>query len=195
MEWLAMNPEWLCYVNGQEYGPYTWPQLVQMAQSGNVVPQTHVRRNFDSQWYLAEQVPGLFSAPAVPAAQSPKKAAHPAMPPRAAATSGISKSSMSKSGVQPVAAAASVPQVHAPQVYAPAMEPVPQLPIPTPQPAALPKGRVVTAPTAPVPVATTETKPQWIPVNPPATAPAAAAAQPSFAVAPQPSGEAAAVPG
>ena len=56
-----MNPEWLCYVNGQEFGPYTWPQLVQMAASGNVVPQTYVRRNFDSQWYLAEQVPGLFA--------------------------------------------------------------------------------------------------------------------------------------
>ena len=55
-----MNPEWLCYVNGQEYGPYTWPQLVQMAAAGNVLPSTHVRRNFDSQWYTAEQVPGLF---------------------------------------------------------------------------------------------------------------------------------------
>lgn len=61
-----MNPEWLCYVNGQEYGPYTWPQLVQMAAAGNVVPETHVRRTSDTQWYTAEQIPGLFG-PATPA--------------------------------------------------------------------------------------------------------------------------------
>lgn len=193
-----MNPEWLCYVNGQEYGPYTWPQLVQMAQSGNVVPQTHVRRNFDSQWYLAEQVPGLFSAPAVSAAQSPKKAAHPTTPPRTAAPS--KSSSLSKSGVQPIATAPVAPQVHAPVMEAPqqhAYQPAPQAA--APQQPAVPKGRAVAAPTTPVPVANADTKPQWIPVNPSASAPGAAAtsAQPSFAVAtqPSPSGEAAAIPG
>jgi hypothetical protein len=131
-----MNPEWLCYVNGQEYGPYTWPQLVQMAATGNVVPSTHVRRNFDSQWYLAEQVPGLF-APAAAAplsAASPKQAVHPSSPARTAV--------VAKAVAQPT-----YPQPTQPQ-----------------QPVAVPKGRVVAAaPTAITPVA--DTRPQPIAVN------------------------------
>lgn len=147
-----MNPEWLCYVNGQEYGPYTWPQLVQMAAAGNVVPSTNVRRNFDSQWYLAEHVPGLFSAPAVPVA--PQAAAHPTTPPRATAVA--AGKAVSKSGARPVAAAP-VAQPAYPQ----------QAPAYSQQPA-VPKGRVVSAaPTAISPAA--DTKPIPIAVNPVAT--------------------------
>ncbi len=137
-----MNPEWLCYVNGQEYGPYTWPQLVQMAAAGNVTPATHVRRNFDSQWYLAEHVPGLFAAPA--AGVTPQAAAHPTAAARPAVASGVAKA-------RPVTAAAHTP---APQVAA--AQPV----YPQQQPA-VPKGRVVSAaPTAIAPVA--DTKPNRI---------------------------------
>lgn len=163
-----MNPEWLCYVNGQEYGPYTWPQLVQMAAAGNVVPSTNVRRNFDSQWYLAEHVPGLFSAPGAPVA--PQAAAHPTTAPRATAVA--AGKAVSKSGARPVvtAAVASAP------VAQPAVHPQPQ-PVYAQQPA-VPKGRVVSAaPTAIAPVA--DTRPIPIAINPAATnyvAPASATA-------------------
>lgn len=143
-----MNPEWLCYVNGQEYGPYTWPQLVQMAAAGNVAPSTHVRRNFDSQWYLAEQVPGLFApATAAPlAAASPKQAVHPSSAARTAV--------VAKAVAQPA-----YPQAAQPQ-----------------QPVAVPKGRVVSAaPTAITPVA--DTRPQPIAVNAAAKTYASPAAQ------------------
>lgn len=135
-----MNPEWLCYVDGQEYGPYTWPQLVQMAQAGNVVPQTHVRRNFDSQWYLAEQVPGLFSASA--AATNPKTAAHPAAPAKLA--SGTKKAG-SKSGTQPaMKAVAKAAPVAAPMLPEPAAAPAAaQAPAVAPAVASVPKGRVI----------------------------------------------------
>ncbi len=146
-----MNPEWLCYVNGQEYGPYTWPQLVQMAAAGNVVPATHVRRNFDSQWYQAEHVPGLFS-PAL-AATNPKQAARPATAPRASA-SGIStkKVPAGKPATRPVASA---------DELLPPATPIVQHPI------AVPKGRVVApsaAPKAAPAPAAVESAPAWIPV-------------------------------
>lgn len=156
-----MNPEWLCYVNGQEYGPYTWPQLVQMAASGNIVPQSHVRRNFDSQWYLAEQVPGLFA----PAA-GPKQAPHPAAPARAVSASNTATKKVAKSGAHPAVSAAVV----APAAVAVA-HPAPPAPQPIVQPAqpAVPKGRVV----SPKPAAAAgDTVPQWIPVSPTAVAPA-----------------------
>jgi hypothetical protein len=159
-----MNPEWLCYVNGQEYGPYTWPQLVQMAAAGNVLPSTHVRRNFDSQWYTAEQVPGLFTAPG--AAVTPQAAAHPTTPPRIA-VAGVGKAVKSKSGASPVAVAAAASPGPQPTAVAQA----PQQPPPAyPQQKAVPKGRVVSkAPTAIAPVA--DTKP--IPIAPIVVNPAA----------------------
>jgi hypothetical protein len=175
-----MNPEWLCYVNGQEYGPYTWPQLVQMAAAGNVVPSTNVRRNFDSQWYLAEHVPGLFSAPGAPVA--PQAAAHPTTPPRATAVA--AGKAVSKSGARPVVAAAAavapapVAQPSYPQQQ-PAVQQQPQ-PVYAQQQPAVPKGRVVSAaPTAIAPAA--DTRPIPIAVNPVATnyaAPAATADEP-----------------
>lgn len=161
-----MNPEWLCYVNGQEYGPYTWPQLVQMAAAGNVTPQTHVRRNFDSQWYLAEQVPGLFS-PAAGGA-NPKQAAHPTSPPRTAAT----KKSVSKSGAQPAVAARPAAAL-LPEPAAPMQAPMAPVQTAAPVQPAVPKGRVVSAASTAV-ASAADTRPQWIPVNPTAT-PASAA--------------------
>jgi hypothetical protein len=176
-----MNPEWLCYVNGQEYGPYTWPQLVQMAASGNVVPQTYVRRNFDSQWYLAEQVPGLFS-PAVPA--GPKQAARPATPPRTAAA-GISPKKPNKSGAHSAVSAKTTPTPAATALLPePTPEPVMQQPVvkqpvmeqPVVQPA-VPKGRAVAPKSAAVAPAA-ENKPQWIPVNPTAATSSASSSLP-----------------
>jgi hypothetical protein len=173
-----MNPEWLCYVNGQEYGPYTWPQLVQMAASGNIVPQTYVRRNFDSQWYLAEQVPGLFAPAGAP---TPKQAAHP---PRPAAAKPAAK----KSGSHPVVAAkpaAPVP-VATPQpqpALAPPITPqgyvAPQAgmhavhPVTQPVQPAVPKGRVVSS-RGTTPSPPQGTTPNWIPTSPTAVSPASA---------------------
>ncbi|QDU25161.1 hypothetical protein ETAA8_02230 [Anatilimnocola aggregata] len=125
-----MNPEWLCYVNGQEYGPYTWTQLVQMAAAGNVVPATHVRRNFDSQWYLAEHVPGLFATASAPVA-TPKTAAHPVAAPSA---SGAMKAIPAG---RPVAKGVPIVQQQGVQ---PAAASLPQ---------GVPRGRVVSAPAAP----------------------------------------------
>jgi hypothetical protein len=161
-----MNPEWLCYVEGQEYGPYTWPQLVQMAAAGNIIPTSYVRRHHDSQWYTADQVPGLFG-PAVPV--SPKHAARPAgAPPSPAASGAMKKVSTTKTAIR-----TATPQTHSPppadtrSATLTPPEGMPELPPAIPQ--ELPRGRVASKPAAAQqqPVATqspTAGKPGWIPV-------------------------------
>lgn len=172
-----MNAEWLCYVEGQEYGPYTWPQLVQMAAAGNIVPASYIRRHHDSQWYTADQVPGLF-VPAGPV--NPKLAAHPhpqQRPASAAAmsASGAMKKVAAKPAVKPGSSAASAettahgsPIAHTPPAGMPA----------TPLPQELPRGRVA-KPNAPQPVVTTAaapaSQPAWIPVVKADASPAIAA--------------------
>jgi len=51
------------YVNilGQEHGPIEIGQLAQMAVSGQIKPDTAVRSADSQQYYLAKQVPGLYS--------------------------------------------------------------------------------------------------------------------------------------
>lgn len=49
------------YVMGQEYGPYPWMQLRQMAASGELRPDTTVRNATGGGWYPVTQVPGVFS--------------------------------------------------------------------------------------------------------------------------------------
>ncbi len=71
-----MKEPWYCGVNGEQYGPYTWDQMLAMAAEGRLVPETYVRRESDRQWYSAAQVPGLLgrkgpvAAAAVPASAS-----------------------------------------------------------------------------------------------------------------------------
>jgi hypothetical protein len=59
-----VKAEWIASVNGQEYGPYTWDQMLQMMAEGRVLPDSLVRRASDKQWFKASQIPGLLkSAP------------------------------------------------------------------------------------------------------------------------------------
>ncbi len=66
-------------VGGEEYGPFTWDQMPQMAAEGRVPPELPIRQASDSQWSAAAIIPGLLSgtkpAPAQPVAMPPAKAA------------------------------------------------------------------------------------------------------------------------
>jgi hypothetical protein len=53
-------------VNGQQYGPFKMAQLQQMAQSGQLTPQTYVWKQGMPQWELAENVAELASLFGVP---------------------------------------------------------------------------------------------------------------------------------
>jgi hypothetical protein len=61
--------QYMLAVNGQQYGPFKMAQLQQMAQSGQLTPQTYVWRQGMPQWELAENVAelaSLFGAPVPP---------------------------------------------------------------------------------------------------------------------------------
>jgi hypothetical protein len=49
------------YVMGQEYGPYPWGQLRQMATTGQLKADASVRNATGGGWYPVSQVPGVFS--------------------------------------------------------------------------------------------------------------------------------------
>ena len=91
-----MKAEWLANVDGQEYGPYTWQQMLQMAAEGRVPSDLPVRRASDKRWFKASQVPGLVTPAAPPAAVSP------------AAASSAKKGDSHLKRAKPLAAAASV---------------------------------------------------------------------------------------
>lgn len=46
---------------GQEYGPYGFEQLRQMASSGQLKGDAQVRDQSNGGWFQAKQLPGLFS--------------------------------------------------------------------------------------------------------------------------------------
>ncbi|HUE74720.1 MAG TPA: DUF4339 domain-containing protein, partial [Pirellulaceae bacterium] len=56
-----MKAEWFAKVNDQEYGPYTWQQMLQMAAEGRVPADLPVKRTSDKKWFTARQVPGLVT--------------------------------------------------------------------------------------------------------------------------------------
>ena len=61
--------QYMLAVNGQQYGPFKMAQLQQMAQSGQLTPQTYVWKQGMPQWELAENVAelaSLFGAPVPP---------------------------------------------------------------------------------------------------------------------------------
>lgn len=66
-------------VGGEEYGPFTWDQMLQMAAEGRVTPDLPVRQASAAEWSTAALIPGLLSgakpAPCRPAAKPPAKAA------------------------------------------------------------------------------------------------------------------------
>ncbi|MGI8980823.1 MAG: DUF4339 domain-containing protein [Pirellulaceae bacterium] len=66
-------------VGGEEYGPFTWDQMLQMAAEGRVTPDLPVRQASDAEWSTAAAIPGLLGgakpAPPRPAARPSTKAA------------------------------------------------------------------------------------------------------------------------
>src|SRR6186997_3050007 len=61
-------------VGGEEYGPFTWDQMLQMAAEGRVTPELPVRKASDPKWSTAADISGLLgsakSAAPKPAAKS-----------------------------------------------------------------------------------------------------------------------------
>jgi membrane protease subunit (stomatin/prohibitin family) len=63
------NVQYMTAVNGQQYGPFNMQQMQQMAQSGQLTPQTYVWKQGMAQWEPAGSVAelaSLFAAPTPP---------------------------------------------------------------------------------------------------------------------------------
>lgn len=113
-----MKAEWLANVDGQEYGPYTWNQMLQMAAEGRVPADLPVRRAHDKRWFKASQVPGLVTpAPPTPAARDAvaSSSARPA--------SGVKKGDSHLKRAKPLVAAAASHPVAPPPTPPPVSEP------------------------------------------------------------------------
>lgn len=57
---LHVGSTWYCEVLGNELGPFTWADLLEMAQRGQLTRTQQVRQEREADWSLAEQIPGLF---------------------------------------------------------------------------------------------------------------------------------------
>ena len=63
------NVSWMVAVNGQQSGPFTIQQMQQLAQQGQINPQTYVWRQGMAGWEFISNVPelaSLFAAPTPP---------------------------------------------------------------------------------------------------------------------------------
>jgi hypothetical protein len=49
------------YALGQDYGPYSWAQLQEMARAGQLKPDQFVRNASGGNYYQAKDIPGVFS--------------------------------------------------------------------------------------------------------------------------------------
>ena len=130
----------MAQVGGEEYGPFTWDQMLQMSAEGRVTPELPIRKASDSQWSTAADIPGLLGGPksAAPAPKpAPKPAARPAAPSAASTPAGKSTVKKAKPLARP-----------------PSGRPVPPV-VTTPQniPAGIPVGAPVGTPAAAPPVA------------------------------------------
>ena len=68
-----MASQWYCKVLGQQMGPLSFPDLVELVRSGTLKEDDPVRRDGRSQWTPAGEVIGLLRA----AAKKPAEAAPP----------------------------------------------------------------------------------------------------------------------
>lgn len=98
-------------VGGEEYGPFTWDQMLDMAAQGRVTPELPIRKVSDSQWSTAAAIPGLLGG-ARPATSKPAAKAAVASAPAAAGKSAIKKA---KPLARPPAARPAPPVVGSPQ--------------------------------------------------------------------------------
>ena len=58
-----MAVQWYYRDSGREFGPMTAQDLRNKALSGQIRPETHVRKGAEGNWILAQQVRGLFDMP------------------------------------------------------------------------------------------------------------------------------------
>jgi hypothetical protein len=58
-----MATQWYYQLMGQELGPFSSAQLRQKALAGEIDPNTLVHTDMHQEWFLADQVPGLFAKP------------------------------------------------------------------------------------------------------------------------------------
>src|SRR5262245_5540331 len=115
-------------VGGEEYGPFTWDQMLQMAAEGRVTPELPVRKASESQWSTAAAIPGLLGG-SKPANGKPA----------AATAAGKSAVKKAKPLARPPSVRPAPPVVTAPQN------------IPTGIPVGAPVGVAVSAPPPPTP--------------------------------------------
>lgn len=98
-------------VGGEEYGPFTWDQMLNMAAEGRVTPELPIRKVSDSQWSTAAAIPGLLGG-ARPAAPKPAAKVAVASAPAASGKSAIKKA---KPLARPPAGRPVPPVVNSPQ--------------------------------------------------------------------------------
>lgn len=106
-----MKAEWMANVGGEEYGPFTWDQMLNMAAEGRVTPELPIRKVSDSQWSTAAAIPGLLGG-ARPAAPKPAAKVAVASAPAASGKSAIKKA---KPLARPPAGRPVPPVVNSPQ--------------------------------------------------------------------------------
>ena len=72
----TVSAEWFVGVDAQEFGPFTWEQMRQMAAEGRLIPTSQVRRQSEAQWTTAGETPGLLTpvAPTTPSSGKPPAA-------------------------------------------------------------------------------------------------------------------------
>jgi hypothetical protein len=56
-----MGDGFYVYALGQDYGPYSWAQLQEMARAGQLKPDQFVRNASGGNYYQAKDIPGVFS--------------------------------------------------------------------------------------------------------------------------------------
>ncbi len=61
-----MSEQWYLSREGEQYGPYSWPQLREFAAGGRVRPQDFVWCEGMADWVVATEVDGLLGPPAPP---------------------------------------------------------------------------------------------------------------------------------
>ncbi|MDQ2659097.1 MAG: DUF4339 domain-containing protein [Verrucomicrobiota bacterium] len=67
-----MEEEWFVRVQGTEYGPVDFDELVEWKTEGRLIPKNPVRKDGESAWSTAAEIPGLFE-PVAPAAPDPSE--------------------------------------------------------------------------------------------------------------------------
>jgi hypothetical protein len=69
-----MTDQWYLSRDGQNYGPYSWSDLVEFSKTGKLNPQDLLWNQASNDWVKAKDIPGLFSDPTpTPATDSKKK--------------------------------------------------------------------------------------------------------------------------